>query len=93
MANEKIHEFAKRHNSRLFFTIGKDGIDGPAIDCDVFAEIEYTEELSEEEKNEYVSFLREISKSANFERRYLVSYETLSMVSFRRVEREVRLIK
>ena len=89
----QIHEFAKQHNSRLFFTVvSNDGLIGPGIDCDVFAQIEYTEELSEEEKNEYVAFLKEISKSAEVRGKYLTPYETLTMVSFRRVVSEVMIL-
>ena len=89
-----IHNFAKRHNSRLFIScITNNGIDGPAICGDVFAEVEYTEQLSEEEKKAYIEFLKWMSKDAEFKRGYLVPRDTLSMVSFRRVEREVRLIK
>lgn len=90
---DEIHKYAKRNNSRLFVAcITNNGIDGPAISGDVFAEVEYTESLSEEEKCEYVQFLRKLSRTAKVKRKYLCDYETLKMVNFKQIDSDIRII-
>ena len=89
----EIHKYAERNGSQLFVTcITNNGLDGPAISGDVFAEVEYTEALTEEEKCEYVNFIRKFSKTAEIKRKQLCEYETLKMVSFKRIDSDIRIL-
>lgn len=89
----KIHSYAEQNDSRLFVAlVTNNGLEGPPVNSDVFAEVEYTEELSEEEKNEYVKFLRKFSKTAEIKRRALCDYERLTMVSFKKIDADIRII-
>ena len=89
----EIHEYAKKNNSRLFFTcVTNNCIDGPAISGDVFAEVTYTEDLNKEEKCEYIKFLRKFSKTAEVKRKRLCEYETLTMVNFKHIDSDIRII-
>ena len=89
----EIHDFAKQNNSMLFVScITNNGTDGPAVSGDVFAEVEYTEELSEEEKCEYIKFLKKYSKTAEIKKKQLCDYPTLQMVNFKRIDSDIRII-
>ena len=89
----EIHNYAEKNGSQLFVTlVTNDGQNGPAVCGDVFAEVEYTEELSEEEKNEYIKFLRKFSKTAEIKRKAFCDYETLTMVSFKKIDADIRII-
>ena len=89
----EIHKYAAQNNSRLFVAcVTNNGIDGPAVSGDVFAEVEYTEELSEEEKCKYINFLKKLSKTAEIKRKQLYEYETLKMVSFKHIDADIKII-
>ena len=89
----EIHKYAEQNDSRLFvFCVTNNGTDGPAISGDIFAEVEYTENLSEEEKSEYIKFLTKFSKTAELKRKRLCEYKTLKMVSFKHINADIRLI-
>lgn len=89
----EIHNYAERNDSRLFVTcITNNSLDGPAISGDTFAEIEYTNFLSEEEKGEYINFLKKVSKTAEIKRKRLCEYQTLKMVNFKHIDSDIRIL-
>lgn len=87
---QKMKQYATKNNKKLFFvSLANDQTIGVPVSCTPFAEIEYTESITQEEKNKYVEWLKELSMDAEINGEYLEDFSTLTMVKFKKIEDEI----
>ena len=87
---KEMQGYAKSINRKLFFApITNDGSIGLPVDCTPFAEIEYTCNLEKAEKASFITFLKRLSVDAKIEKGYLCEFNTLRMVTFKKIEAEI----
>ena len=65
---KEMKAYASLHARKLIYvTLANPLGEGLPVDSDTYAEVEYTEELTQSEKNEYINFLKKLSLSEDFE--------------------------
>ena len=90
---EEIRAYAKKCGKTLIFLPQvNDVLDGLPVESDLFCDIEYTDSLSEEERERYISYVREFMKNAEFDGEYLEEYYPEFFIRFKRGEGEIRKI-
>lgn len=92
---EKMSAYAKENGRELIYTtMTNDCQRGLPVNTDVFAEISYTGELSETEKNSYVNFLKRLSYNETYsENRATKPRCMLKLVRFSKINDEILIIK
>ena len=87
---EEMQLYARKNDKRLFFaSFTSDSEEGIPVDCTPFAEVEYTDSITAEEKNQYVEYLKKLSINAEIRGKYLEEFNTLTMVKFRKIQDEI----
>ena len=91
LANE-MKRYAKQRNGNLYFAaISRDTYEFP-VDNDCFAEVEYTDELQNEDKQYYISSLRRLATDGSIDGNEMISFETLKFVKFRKISDEIIML-
>ena len=87
---KEMQDYAAKSNKKLFFAaLANDESVGIPVSCTPFAEIEYTDSITVEEKHQYVDYLKKLSANAKLNGIYLEESNTLTMVKFRKIEDEI----
>ena len=87
---QKMKQYAAKNNKKLFFvSLANNQCIGLPLNCTPFAEVEYTESMTQEEKNKYVEWLKELSMDAEINGEYLEDFSTLTMVKFKKIDDEI----
>ena len=87
---KEMKNYALKNNKKLFFVaLANDQTIGVPLSCSPFAEIEYTESITQEEKNKYIDCLKKLSMNAEINGNYLEEFNTLAMVKFKKIEDEI----
>ena len=87
---QEMQDYAKGNGKKLYLvSITSDPRSGIPVDCSPFAEVEYTDNITQEEKTKYVEYLKKLSMDAEIIGEYLEEYNTLKMVKFKKIEDEI----
>ena len=87
---QKMQDYAEKKGKKLYFaSMTTDQTIGVPVNCSPFAEIEYTESITQEEKNKYVEYLKKISMNAEINGEFLEEFNTLKMFKFKKIEDEI----
>jgi len=90
--SKKMKRYAENCGKNLIYiTTANPELEGLPIDSDSFAEIEYTNELTEIEKKQYTSFLMKMSMNEEYSSRYNREklHCTLKAIRFKRIADEI----
>ena len=87
----KMKRYAKATGRQLLYAVMSESCDGFPVKQDTFADIEYTGELTDEEKNNYIQFLKRLSYNEEYSTRTgrMKLYCMLKMVRFRKTTDEI----
>ena len=89
LMNEMI-DYANANGKKMYFaSLTTDQFIGLPIDCTPFAEIEYTGNINDDEKKQYIEYVRKFSMSAQIKGKNLEEVNTLKMVKFRKIDDEI----
>ena len=87
---QEMQDYAKGNGKKLYFaSMTTDQTIGIPLACTPFAEVEYTTPLTEEEKKQYVEYLKKLCMNAEIEKKYLIDFPTLTMVKFKKIDDEI----
>lgn len=91
---KEMKAYASLHARKLIYvTLANPVEEGLPLESDTYAEVEYTEELTQSEKNEYINFLKKLSLSEGFEGRNPAPLHcTLEAVRFIKISEEISAI-
>ena len=89
---EEMKKYAAQRQSTLYFAAMSNEQCGFPVENDCFAEIEYTGEMQEDDKQYYVASLRKLATDGVVEREGMSSFETLKFVKFRKISGEIIML-
>lgn len=83
--------YAKSSGKQLLYAVMSESCDGFPVVQDTFADIEYTGELSDEEKDNYVDFLKRLSYNEEYSSRSdrMKLHCMLKLIRFRKITDEI----
>ena len=83
--------YAKSCGKQLLYAVMSESCDGFPVVQDTFADIEYTGELSDEEKGNYVKFLKRLSYNEEYSSRNnrMKLHCMLKLIRFRKITDEI----
>lgn len=88
---DKMKHYAKASGKQLLYAVMSECLDGFPVVQDTFADIEYTGELTDEEKNTYVQFLKRLSYNEEYSERpnRIKLHCMLKLIRFRKITDEM----
>ena len=87
----KMKLYAKLNGKQLLYAVMSESCEGFPVAQDTFADIEYTGELSDEEKENYVKFLKRLSYNEEYSSRNdrMKLHCMLKLIRFRKITEEI----
>lgn len=92
---KEMKSYAQFYGRKLIYiTMKNPNLEGLPIDSDTYAEVEYTGELTEHEKKEYVMFLKNLSMDEEYSTRddRVRLYCTLKAIRFKEINDEILVV-
>ena len=90
--HKKMKSYADLSGKNLIYTTMKNpSLEGLPVNSDAYAEVEYTGELTEQEKKQYVTFLRNLSMDEEYIMRddRIKLYCALKAIRFKKINDEI----
>lgn len=88
----EMKQYAKQRKSILYFSAMSNDPCGFPANSDCFAEIEYTGELQDADKQYYIATLRKLATDGSIEKDGMSVFETLKFVKFRHISDEIIIL-
>ena len=87
----KMKLYAKSNGKQLFYAVMSESCDGFPVVQDTFADIEYTGKLSDEEKDNYIKFLKRLSYNEEYNsgNDRMKLHCMLKLIRFRKITDEI----
>lgn len=87
----KMKRYAKQLGKQLLYAVMSESCDGFPVPQDTFADIEYTGEISAEEKNNYIHFLKRLSYNEEYNAKTdrMKLHCMLKLIRFRKITDEI----
>lgn len=91
---DKMKDYAKSTGKELLYAVMSENCYGFPVNQDTFADIEYTGELTDEEKKKYAQFLKGLSynEEYNSTSNRMRLYCMLRLIRFRKITDEILVI-